>query len=77
MWGQKDAPPLSGAAPTDRWESGEVVVDRYQIQLAPDAPRGHYEVEIGMYRADTGQRLAVEPAQPDNRVVIGVLSVER
>lgn len=57
--GQVDAVPGGGALPTDGWARGEVVVDRYEIPLAGDAPAGQYAVEIGLYDARGGERLPV------------------
>lgn len=55
--GQLDQPPLGGEAPTTTWLPGEVLVDRYVIPIAPDAPPGTYQVEIGMYNPATLERL--------------------
>lgn len=55
--GQLDQPPLGGEAPTTTWLPGEVLVDRYVIPIAPDAPPGTYRVEIGMYNPATLERL--------------------
>lgn len=74
---QRDAPPLAGAAPTTGWNAGEQVVDRYRLSLPANAPSGHYRIEVGMYRPETGQRLAVRPAQTDNRVIVGEFDVVR
>jgi len=59
VWGQTDSIPLRGEAPTTSWVSGEVIADRYDIIVAPDAPPGDYVFEIGMYDATTGRRLPV------------------
>jgi hypothetical protein len=59
VWGQADSIPLNGEAPTTSWLRGEVLTDRYEIVVDPEAPPGAYVIEIGMYDAATGERLPV------------------
>jgi len=59
IWGQKDSVPQAGAYPTTLWVEGEVVADQYEIVVKPDAPPGQYIIEVGMYLAESGQRLPV------------------
>jgi len=56
---QQDSPPIDGRHPTSRWSPGEVIQDRYELTFAPDSPEGRYQIEVGMYDARTGERLAV------------------
>ena len=51
-----DSRPLGGDYPTDWWEEGERIVDPHTLDLG-DVPAGHYQLRIGMYRLDTGERL--------------------
>ena len=60
---QSDAMPRGGAYPTSRWRPGEVVVDAYEIVLPADRPPGEYPIEVGLYLAETGQRLAIDAAE--------------
>lgn len=57
--GQKDSAPRNGALPTDRWLPGEVIADQYDSVIAPDAPAGNYQFEVGMYLPETGARVTV------------------
>jgi 4-amino-4-deoxy-L-arabinose transferase-like glycosyltransferase len=66
IWGQKDSVPGDGTLPTTSWLIGEVITDQYKIVAQPDAPPGQYVLEIGMYRAESGERL---PILDDGRVV--------
>ena len=59
IWGQKDNPPVDGFYPTTQWVEEEIVRDQYNLTIADDAPPGQYRLTIGMYQAETGQRLAV------------------
>ncbi len=73
--GNFDGPPLAGAYPTSWWDAGEVVTDTHTFQ-APRAP-GRYTVQVGLYRLDTGERLAVTGPQvgDDGTVQVGLETV--
>jgi hypothetical protein len=78
IWGQKDNPPVDGFYPTTGWEAGEIVRDQYDILISPDAPPGEYQIEAGMYLAETGERLpAVDPqiGQVADRVLIDGIQI--
>ncbi len=78
IWGQKDNPPVDGFYPTTGWETGEIVRDQYDIPISPDAPPGEYQLEVGMYLVETGERLPVLDGAgqvQDNRVVLGQVRV--
>jgi hypothetical protein len=64
---QRDTRPCDGECPTDTWAPGEIVVDRYQLDLAPDAPPGPYRLAMGLYLLDNGERAIV--AGRDDRTV--------
>lgn len=57
LWGQQDNEPVDNTRPTTLWRVGEVIVDRYRIPIAPNAPPGLYQIEIGLYNPVTGERL--------------------
>jgi hypothetical protein len=76
LWGQVDSPPLGGSFPTGGWTAGEELVDRYNLPVAAEAPSGQYQVQVGLYRPTTGQRLVVGPVPiADNSVVVGSIEV--
>ncbi|MCX8067827.1 MAG: hypothetical protein N3B68_08445, partial [Anaerolineae bacterium] len=60
IWGQEDRPPTP---PTSRWQAGEVYRETYTLRVKPETPPGFYEVEIGLYRSETGERLRLENGQ--------------
>jgi hypothetical protein len=73
IWGQKDNPPVDGFYPTTQWEKGEIVRDQYNLVISPDAPPGEYQIEVGMYLAETGERLDVrreEGPLPEKRILL-------
>lgn len=57
IWGQEDRPPTP---PTSQWQAGGVYRETYVLRVKPETPPGFYEVEIGLYRPDTGERLRLE-----------------
>jgi hypothetical protein len=77
--GQMDGVPQNGTYPTMLWEPGEVIADPYSIAVGSDVPPGSYQLEVGMYRLETGVRLPVidvsgQPV-PDNRILLSEVSV--
>ena len=60
--GQIDRIPVAGTRPTDGWIAGEYLTDEYEVPLSPDAPPGRYRIEVGMYDAETGQRVPITRA---------------
>lgn len=79
IWAQHDSAPANWARPTKGWDTGEVVRDGHTLALPQDIPPGEYLVCVGMYEANTLQRLTVSAA-PDallegNRLLLGRISV--
>ncbi len=71
MRGQWDSVPVQGNAPTSGWLPGEIVEDHYEVPMNKDAPPWKYDIFVGMYDSQTGQRLwLTSPTAPtsDNRV---------
>ncbi len=72
--GQVDGQPIRGLWPTSRWQPGQIVADRYDLTVAPDAPPGEYRLEVGMYSLATMERLPAFGAGrrlPDDAFVVG------
>lgn len=59
IWGQKDGWPEGGFYPTSFWDPGEVVQDRYDLVIDPQAPPGLLRFEVGLYLLATGERLPI------------------
>jgi len=59
IWAQKDSWPMDGDAPTSTWEPGQTIADEYELTIYPDTPADVYDVEIGFYLAETGDRLRI------------------
>ena len=58
MAGQVDTVPREWSYPTNWWETGEIVSDALSIPLEM-APGDSYEIRVGIYRPETGERLPV------------------
>jgi hypothetical protein len=56
---QQDTRPCDGQCPTDSWLPGEIIIDRYQLTLAADAPPGPYHLAMGLYLLESGERADV------------------
>ena len=79
LCGQKDNPPVDGFYPTTNWEAEEIIRAQYDLGISPDAPAGQYQIEVGMYLAETGERLAVlaeDGSVQGDKVLLTRLGVE-
>jgi hypothetical protein len=72
IWGQRDTEPQEGEYPTREWGLGEIVQDRYELQIDVAGPREGYQLMMGMYASGTGKRLKL----PDGTAGV-ILSGER
>ena len=57
--GQRDGEPVCNSLPTNSWQPGKIIADRYYIPLAADARAGTYTLLLGMYERETGQRIKI------------------
>jgi hypothetical protein len=79
MRGQWDSMPEQGTAPTSGWLPDEIIEDHYEIPMAKDAPPWKYDIFVGMYDADSGERLLLTSENApisDNRVWLTRVQVE-
>ncbi len=78
LWAQDDQIPLEGDYPTTHWLPGIPLADAYTLELDPETPPGDYQLLVGMYRTETGERLPVAGtgADPGSRHIrLGILRV--
>jgi hypothetical protein len=59
LWSQNDSRPMQYASNTNRWQPGQVTLDRHELPLAANMPAGRYQVRVGLYEEENGQRLPV------------------
>jgi hypothetical protein len=58
LWAQQDDNPAC-RLPTSIWRAGQRSLGQFRLHLAPDTPPGRYPLLIGLYRADTLERLPI------------------
>jgi hypothetical protein len=68
VWATDDGYPA--ATPTTALWAGQVLTDRHRLRVPDDMPPGWYSVEVGLYRLETGERLAL-PDGSDRALVPG------
>lgn len=56
---QGDSKPQSGFYPTPSWQPGETIIDQHNFPLSGDSPPGSYDILLGFYEVETGQRLQI------------------
>ncbi len=49
VWANSDSQPASGAAPTSRWQPGQLVEDTHELKVGLTTPPDFYDIEIGLY----------------------------
>jgi hypothetical protein len=57
--GGQDNEPVWGTYPTTDWRPGEQIVDKHLISLQADPPPGEYQVWVGLYDPQTGERVPI------------------
>lgn len=63
---QGDSPPLRGRYPTSIWEAGEIIEDRYTLDLS-QVPTGEYVVRVGFFHPERGRI----PTPNGDSVIVG------
>ena len=75
-----DGPPRNGNYPTGAWLASDIVPDERHLVLPPELPPGEYELRVGLYLPQTGERLPVRQAdgllQTDGSLRLRTLTVE-
>jgi uncharacterized membrane protein len=54
---QGDREPANGWLRTDRWNTGDITPDQYLLELDSGVPLGDYQIIVGLYDSNTGERL--------------------
>jgi hypothetical protein len=72
LWGQqeKDAP---GDHPLPGWTPGKIYRDDYEFQIDPGTPPGEYQLEIGWFRPESGERLKPDSARVGGEIAVSHL----
>jgi hypothetical protein len=56
---QGDGKPQSGFYTTPYWQPGEEIIDLHSITIPADLPAGPYDILLGFYEAESGNRLQI------------------
>lgn len=75
---QHDGLPCNATEPTWRWQPGEYILDEHTLTAPSDLPPGEYLLGVGLYDADTLERLPPTGADLDVRwdeAIIGSITV--
>ncbi len=78
LWAQQDDNPAC-RLPTSIWRVGQRGLGQFRLQVNPDTPPGRYPLIIGLYQADTLERLKITggAGQPgDDFLWLGDVEVE-
>ena len=75
LQGQHDSPPVDGSFPTDQWPTSLIIRDRHILTLDAAAPPAAYNLIVGLYDPNTGERLSV-PDRPDGVVQVMTFKVD-
>ncbi|MBN1220941.1 MAG: hypothetical protein JXM69_18610 [Anaerolineae bacterium] len=73
---QQDNPPQQGRYPTSWWDTGEIVIDSYNLSLPPNLAPGWYTLRLGLYEAEIGQRLPLKNQPQDFVDLPNLITVE-
>jgi 4-amino-4-deoxy-L-arabinose transferase-like glycosyltransferase len=57
---QQDSEPVGGNRPTTTWTAGETITDRLGILIPSELAAGEYQLVVGMYHPDIGERLVID-----------------
>lgn len=75
VWSQHDGPPVNGTFPTNQWPTDLIVRDRHILTLDAAATPAAYNLIVGLYDPNTGERLSV-PDRPDGAVQVIAFNVD-
>ncbi len=73
---QFDGPALAGMVPTSKWHDNALYIDRRQLDFPGETEPGEYQLRIGLYNRESGERLPFHPEDSrDSHFVNGQLLV--
>lgn len=77
--GQLDSEPGGNLLPTDAWQPGQQITDRYGVLVQPGTPPGAHRLVVGMYNLSTGVRLPVQESSETtgDHVTLAEVTVQR
>ncbi len=76
LWTQDDRLLQDNHRLTSTWRPATVVKQEFQLQLPPDLPSGEYNLVVGVYHWETGERLPVLD-EPEREALSDAISLQR
>jgi mannosyltransferase len=79
-WGGYEGRPAAYQQPTGRWQPGELIPGRVNLQVSPGTPPGQYRLVAGVYPAGSQQRLEIRDAAGapvGQTAVVAIVTVPR
>ncbi len=70
---QVDREPAGGLAPTGLWQPGDVIRDRYRLDIPKSSGRA-YSIQVGLYERSSGERLHVDSGEMSNALRLFTIS---
>jgi uncharacterized membrane protein len=68
LWAQDDRLIEDNGRPTSTWRPAAVARQEFEVQLSPDLPSGEYNLSVGVYHWETGERLPILDVLEDGAV---------
>src|SRR5262249_19757274 len=68
-------PPVDGRSPLQLWQANDYVVDRQELSVPMNYPRGDLTIFMGFYQGENRLEVVRGPKDDVNRVRAGVLRV--
>jgi hypothetical protein len=72
--------PGDNSFPTGSWKPGLRISDTHRLDLPPDLAPGTYQVNVGLYLLETGERLPVMDAAgvelPDRTLTLTAVEID-
>lgn len=76
MAAQNDHQVANGIIPTSCWHKGQAIVDKTTLSISPGTPSGLYRLKLGLYSAETLERLPViNDLSGENAVILTDLQI--
>ncbi|MDX1416819.1 MAG: hypothetical protein R3293_21635 [Candidatus Promineifilaceae bacterium] len=73
---QTDDQPVGGLAATNLWRPGDIIRDSRTVTLPENLPTGTYELHVGVYLRESGQRLPISSEDAvDNALILSSIAL--
>ncbi|MEM7347643.1 MAG: hypothetical protein AAF485_25700, partial [Chloroflexota bacterium] len=69
---QTDGQPVYWVRPTSTWEVDETIVDRHALWIPESINPGQYQIFVGLYQPETGQRLQTDTGEDTITLMVDI-----